>query len=130
MKPGSIEWFIQVIGDLPSDNPVANRTPGYNNYPTQKEHWLGWLNPNSGTGTYPRASRPDRDAQYVYNHIMEPKMLLWLVSAARVSPELIQGAVLASESCSSLASKAAAVRKCIPWPVVSTALTAFGAAEV
>ncbi len=66
MKPDSIGWFIQVIGDLPSDDSVANRTPGYNNYSTQKEHWLGWLNPNSDSGTYPRASKPDRDARYVY----------------------------------------------------------------
>lgn len=128
MAPDSIKWLIQAIENLPSDAPVANRTPGYNNYSTQKEHWLGWLNPDSGTGTYPRASSPNRDALYVYNHIMEPKMLLWLASAARVNPELIQGAVLATESASSLASKAAAVRKCIPWPVVSTALTMYRAA--
>ncbi len=130
MKPDSIEWFIQAIRDLPSDNPIANRMPGYNNYSTQKDHWLGWLDPNSGTGTYPRASRQDRDARYVYNHIMEPKMLLWLVLAARVSPDLIQEAVLATEGASSLASKSAAVRKSIPWPVVSAALTAHDSAGI
>jgi len=123
MKPDSIEWFIETIRCLPSDSPVAKRTPGYNNYTTQKDHWLGWLDPNSGTGTYPRAGKQDRDARYVYNHIMEPKMLLWLAAAAGVSPHLVQAAALSAESVTSFASKSAAVRKSIPWPLVAAALT-------
>ncbi|MGQ5490718.1 hypothetical protein ACUH78_17890 [Thauera sp. ZXT1-4] len=125
MKPDSIEWFIKKISNLPSDKPVAYRTPGYNNYMTQKDHWLGWIDPNSNTGTYQRASRPDRDARYVYNHIMEPKMLLWLASASGVNSGVIEEAMLASENASSFASRSAAVRKIIPWAVVSAALSAL-----
>ena len=102
MNPGSIEWFIQSINRLPSDKPVASRTEGYNNYTTQKGHWLGWLKPESGTGTYPRKSGPGRDARYVYNHIMEPKMLLWLIVAAGIRQELILAAEKAAADAQSL----------------------------
>lgn len=79
----SISRFLAAVRRLPSDSPVASGTPGYNNYQTQREHWLGWLDPNSTTGTYSRQSGKGRDARYVYNHIVEPKMLLWLISAPR-----------------------------------------------
>jgi len=125
----SIEWFIQAIRRLPSDVPVTKRQPGYNNYRTQKDHWLGWLNPNSGTGTYSRRSAPDRDARYVYNHIREPKMLLWLISASGVGQELVQAATRAAEASSSSASKSAAIRKQVPWPKVSAALSAYELAK-
>jgi hypothetical protein len=54
MQSDSIEWLILAIHRLPSDKPVASRQPGYNNYTTQKNHWLGWLDQNSSTGSYPR----------------------------------------------------------------------------
>lgn len=122
MQIESIEWFIQAIRLLPSDEPIADRQAGYNNYRTQKEHWLGWLDPKSGTGTYPRADAPGRTARYVYNHIVEPKMLLWLAVASGVSPELVSAARQGAEGASSLSAKSAAIRKCIPWPVVAEAL--------
>lgn len=130
MQPDSIEWFIQAIRRLPSDEPVANRQPGYNNYRTQKDHWLGWLDPNSGTGTYPRRSAPGRDARYVYNHIIEPKLLFWLISASGIDPELVKAATQAAEAASSLASKSAAIRKQVPWPKVAAALLAHEPAKV
>lgn len=93
MKPESIESLIHAIRRLPSDEPVTDGQSGYNNYTTQKDHWLGWLDPNSGTGSYRRRGGKNRDAKYVYNHIVEPKMLLWLISAAEVRSELIQTAI-------------------------------------
>jgi len=122
MKEGSIEWFIQAIRRLPSDESVTNEQ-GYNNYTTQKDHWLGWLDPNSGTGTYPRSDAPNRDAKYVYNHIVEPKLLLWLISAANVESDLVQAAIHAAESKTAMASKSAAIRKNVPWAEVAAALS-------
>ncbi|MGD9874854.1 MAG: hypothetical protein AB7T27_11400 [Kiritimatiellia bacterium] len=122
--PDSIEWLIQAIRRLPSDEPVAEGHPGYNNYRTQKDHWLGWLDPDSGTGTYPRKDASDRDARYVYNHIVEPKMLLWLISASGVRQELVEAAEQAAEAASSLAGKSAAIRKQVPWAEVAAALSA------
>jgi hypothetical protein len=123
MQSESIEWFIQAIRDLPSDEPVANRQVGYNNYRTQKDHWLGWLDPNSGTGTYPRADAPNRNAKYVYNHIVEPKMLLWLITASEVEPALIKAAQGAAAAAASMPGQSAAIRKCVPWSVVASALS-------
>jgi hypothetical protein len=54
-------------------------------YKTQKEHWLGWLSEYDGPGAYSRKSWSGRSAEYVYNHINCPPMLLWLAEAAGVS---------------------------------------------
>jgi len=48
----------------------------------QKEHWLGWLGAHHGPGAYGRKSNAKRNAMYAYNHIVEFKMLLWLMEAA------------------------------------------------
>ena len=120
--PESIVWLIEAIRDLPSDEPVSPGQRGYNTYTTQKDHWLGWLDPHSGTGTYARKSTPDRDARYVYNHIVEPKMLLWLICASGVEPALVQAATDAAEGGSTLAGKSAAIRRQVPWSVVYEAL--------
>ncbi len=127
LRPDSMEWFIQAIRGLPSDEPVADRQPGYNNYRTQKDHWLGWLDPDSNTGTYPRRSAPERDARYVYNRIVEPQMLLWLISASGVRQELVHAAARAAEEAASLAGKSAAIRRHVPWQVVAAALAAHEA---
>lgn len=118
----SIDWLASAIRRLPSDAPVPVKTPGYNNYSTQKDHWLGWLDPHSGTGTYPRAHKPGRTARDVYNRIVEPKLLLWLISAAGVPHELVAAASRAADSAAALASKSAAVRRTVPWEVVVEAL--------
>lgn len=101
----SIEWFTQAIKGLPGDDPVPRGTPGYNKYPTQKDHWLGWLDPTAGTGTYPRQAGASRDARDVYNRIVEPKLLIWLISAAAVDPERVRLAVREAETRPSPASR-------------------------
>lgn len=123
MDSKSVEWLLQAIRRLPSDDPVPDRTAGYNRYNTQKDHWLGWLDPTAETGSYPRRAKEDRDARYVYNHIVEPKMLLWLISAAGVRPELLQLAEEAAKAASSLPGKAAAIRRHVPWSQILDALS-------
>lgn len=118
----SIQWLASAIARLPSDEPVLSGSPGYNSYTTQKDHWLGWLNPAAGTGTYPRAGGSDRDACDVYNRIVEPKLLLWLAEAAEVNPDLRVAATADASSKVKLASKSAAVRRHIPWSVLAEAL--------
>nr|WP_315187206.1 hypothetical protein [uncultured Albidiferax sp.] len=122
MSDQSVQWLVKAIQRLPADTAVSMGTPGYNNYTTQKAHWLGWLNPTSATGTYPRADAPNRNARYVFNHIMEPKMLLWLVSAAQVEVSKVQAASQAASSAASMAGASAAIRKIVPWQVVAAAL--------
>lgn len=118
----SITWLIAAIERLRSDEPVPLGTQGYNQYTTQKAHWLGWLNPAAGTGSYPRTDNGKRDARDVYNRIVEPKLLLWLVTAAEISPELIKAANDEASRNTGLASKSAAIRKHIPWTTLADAL--------
>ena len=118
----SIDWLAKAIALLPSGESVPLGTPGYNTYTTQKAHWLGWLNPSAGTGTYPRASKPNRDARDVYNRIVEPNLLLWLAQAAEVSPTFIAAATTEASGKSKLASKSAAIRRHVPWSVLAAAL--------
>lgn len=120
--PDSIRRFISKIRELPSDDAVADRQPGYNNYNTQKDHWLGWLGLHPGRGTYARKSGENRDAQYVYNHIVEPKMLLWLIEAAGVEPALISAAKRASSEARTLPAKSSSIRRHVPWSTVANAL--------
>lgn len=115
---GSIAWFIRVIQALPADDPVPPRTPGYNEYTTQKAHWLGWLDPAAGTGTYPRSEAPGRDAKYVYNHIVEPKLLLWLISASGIDPVTVAAAQHAAASALKMPTKAAGIRRVVPWALL------------
>ncbi len=118
----SISWLITAIERLQSDEPVPPGTQGYNHYTTQKAHWLGWLEPAEGKGSYPRADNGKRDARDVYNRIVEPKLLIWLVTAAEVSPELIKAANEEAGKKTGLASKSAGIRKHIPWTTLADAL--------
>jgi len=118
----SISWLVTAIERLQSDESVPLGTQGYNHYTTQKAHWLGWLKPAAGTGSYPRADNGKRDARDVYNHIVEPKLLLWLVKAAEVSPQLIKAANDEVATKIGLTSKSAAIRKHIPWTTLADAL--------
>ncbi len=117
----TVEWLMQAIEALPSDDPVPLKTPGYNKYTTQKAHWIGWLNPAAGTGTYAR-SGDARGARTVYNRIVEPKMLLWLIEASGVPTGLVDAAKAAAASDMPMPTRAAAIRKHVPWAQVERVL--------
>lgn len=123
MKPErvvSIPQFIRAIRALPSDKPKV--TPG-KWYTTQKEHWLGWLSEYGGPGAYGRTGPvTKRNARFAYNHIVEVKMLLWLIKAAGVPAARVRKAQLAAARASSLSGKSAAVRRYVPWEHVQMAL--------
>jgi len=114
MNEYSIEEFIKDIESLPIDKEVEIGTQGYNRYSTQKAHWLGWLSKKPGAKYY-RQDAPDRGPKYVYNHIMEPKMLLYLISALDFDDDLKQLAKIEAKNAKTMASSCAAIRKVIPW---------------
>ena len=120
--PPSIQWLIEVIETLPSDEPQELGTPGYNRYTTQKAHWLGWLNPNEYTGSFERRGAEHRDAAFVYNHIIEVKMLLWLVKESGLDEDVQAAVRAAAAEGKTLAGKSAAVRRVVPWPMMEEAL--------
>jgi hypothetical protein len=85
-------------------------------YTSQKEHWLGWLSEYDGPGAYDRKTWRGRSAEFVYNHIQSPSMLVWLAEAVGVSKAKLQ---LARRSALSgphnKASHCAMLRAIIPW---------------
>ena len=123
MSSYSVEKLIDVIKKLPSDKEVSIGTQGYNLYSSQKSHWLGWLDSKSNSGTYQRKDAPNRGAKFVYNHIMEPKMLLWLISASGVDMKLVTQAEENAANAKSMASGCAAIRKVVPWEDLELVLT-------
>ena len=117
MSEYSTEWLTEVIKKLPADKEMSYGTQGYSRYHTQKAHWLGWLTKKPGA-KYFRQDAPKRGAKFVYNHIMEPKMLLWLISASGLQIELVEQAKEASLNKKSMASSCAAIRKVVPWQIL------------
>ena len=119
MAPISIDDFLQAIRRLPPDEPVDDPK---NWYRTQKEHWLGWLSEYRGPGAYGRKIDKTRDARFAYNHIVEPKMLLWLAEAGGVSPRLVNAARSESARATAKQQQSAVVRRYVPWEVVANSL--------
>lgn len=115
----SVRQLIVAIRKLPSDKPAHH--PG-KWYRTQKQHWLGWLSEYDGPGYYGRKPGMNRDARFAYNHIVEPKMLNWLMSAAAVDVSLVRRARAAASGKASMAGRSAAIRRHVPWEAVVAAL--------
>lgn len=118
-KAISIRAFRRAILALPSDKPKITPKKWYK---TQKEHWLGWLHDYKGPGAYGRLYGKNRDARFVYNHVVQPEMLLWLIRAAGVKPSLIARARHSSSKKKSLIQKSAAIRMHVPWTEVENML--------
>jgi len=108
----TVQEFIAAIRRLPADQPVVDPRKWYR---TQKEHWLGWLAEYNTRGAYGRKPRMNRDARFAYNHIVEPKMLLWLISAAGVRPGLVRAARREAGEKKSMMAQSAAIRRRVPW---------------
>lgn len=66
-------------------------------YKTQKEHWLGWLAEYRGPGYYGRKNS-HRSAEFVYNHIVCPPMVLWLAEASGIPKPMVAKAAQAALS--------------------------------
>jgi hypothetical protein len=95
-------------------------------YSSQKEHWLGWLSENSGPGYYGRKNS-HRSAEYAYNHIICPPMVLWLGESSGVPKAKVAAAKRAALSAGAhLPAKSAAIRKIIPWEMIEGRLDKRG----
>lgn len=92
-------------------------------YKSQKEHWLGWLEQYDGPGAYGRKTHGGRTAEFVYNHINCPPMLLWLAEAAGVSrKELLVARKRALAGPPQRGSHCAVLRKVISWSAIEEKL--------
>jgi len=130
MSKHSAEWLAKAIAQLPSDEPVPIGTQGYAHYTTQRDHWLGWLDPNRKPVKYARSNSPNRDAKVTYNAIGEPKMLLYLISASGMPESILEEAKEAASDKKALSSKCAAIRCVVPWATMAEALSPYAEASV
>lgn len=91
-------------------------------YTSQKEHWLGWLSAYDGPGYYNRKNW-HRSADFVYNHIVCPPMVLWLGEASGLPKTRIAEAKQAALSARPhVARQCSAIRKLIPWEMIEIRL--------
>ena len=95
-------------------------------YSTQKDHWLGWLSEYGGPGYYGRKNSR-RSAEYAYNHIVCPPMVLWLGEASGIPKAKVAAAKRAALSARPhLPAKSAAIRTFIPWEMIEIRLDRRG----
>lgn len=111
--------MLRAIRRLPADAPVADPKKWYL---TQKQHWIGWLGEYHTAGAYGRQVGDKRDARYAYNHIVEPKMLLWLIEAAGLPAATVRKAKKGAAQGKTMMAQSAAIRRLVHWDEVAEAL--------
>jgi hypothetical protein len=92
-------------------------------YKTQHEHWLGWLGAYQGPGAYDREDW-ERTSEFVYNHIVNPQMLIFLAEPTGIDSALVESAVEAALSKRTMMAMSGAIRRILPWRMVEPALRA------
>lgn len=93
-------------------------------YKIQHKHWWGWPSGCRGPGTNGRQDW-DKSAEFVYNHVVNPQMLVYRAEAAVVSELLVEAAASAAlANNSTMMSMSASVRRTVPWEMVERALRA------
>ena len=91
-------------------------------YTSQKEHWLGWLSEYHGPGAYGRKNQ-DGSAEFAYNHIVCPPMVLWLGEASGIPSSTVSKAKQAALAAGSvLAAQSAVIRRTVPWTLIEQRL--------
>lgn len=94
----------------------------FERYNSQREHWVRWLGEYDGPGYYGRRTWR-RTAEFVYNHINCPSMLIWLGEAAGVNKELVREAMRAAlKAKPAFATQCGVIRRIIPWNAIETKL--------
>lgn len=91
-------------------------------YGSQREHWIGWLRGYHGPGAY-RRKKWNGDAEFAYNHLLCPPMVLWLGEACGIPKKMVKRAMNAGLAApSSLPAICAAIRRQIPWESIERRL--------
>lgn len=113
----STDEFRRKIKKLPADEV----RPGYI-HKNQKGHWLHWLFWYNEKSAYGRAIGMNRDAKWAYNHIVCPDMLIYLIKAINIQPDLVMLAEKAFRENATEMHRSGEIRKIVPWPLVYDAL--------
>ena len=115
----TVKQLLRKIKKLSSDESIDNPNVWYRN---QKEHWIGWLKEYEGPGAYGRQNKIKRNARFVYNHVVCPGLLLYLIRAIPLDEELIKCSEKAASRGNTLMEKSGLIRKVVPWELIYTAL--------
>lgn len=118
-RPRSPDDLRRAIAKLPEDERIVDPKVWYK---SQKEHWLGWLGAYDGPGAYGRKVTSGRDARFVYNHVVNPQMLFYLVSTSGVEAAVVAEAGRYAEAGPSMMARSAWIRRHVPWDLVEAAL--------
>jgi hypothetical protein len=130
VQPMTPKQLAQRVRKLPAEPPITAEFEGVRSgkgknrvwYSSQKEHWLGWLSAYDGPGAYGRKNW-NRSADFVYNHIVCPPMVLWLGEAAGVPKDAVAEALRAARAAGPyLAAQSASIRRIITWEMIETRL--------
>jgi len=90
-------------------------------YKYQGEHWQGWLSEYNGGGFYGRKNH-NRSAEFVYNHIMCPPMLIWLAEVTGFESERLKVTIDKTFETNKYQRQCAIIRKEFPWSEVGQAI--------
>jgi len=118
-KRKTTDQFRSAISRLKSDLPKTQKGVYYT---TQKQHWLCFLNEYDTNQTYGRLQGMNRDAKFVYNHIVCPEMLVYLIKAVGIDPNLVKQVEEASVSGITMMASVGKIRQIVPWPMIYDAM--------
>ncbi len=109
--------LLRAVRKFPEHLPISDKLAWPRSYRSHRAHWIGWLEEYDGEGYYGRQNW-DRNARFIYNHIENHPMLIWLGEAAGLG-EAVHRAVRATRISRHPAAQAAAVRRVVPWVTVA-----------
>ncbi|WP_349630174.1 very short patch repair endonuclease [Bradyrhizobium manausense] len=132
MTPNQLARLIKKLDPhLPISDSFETEMPGGRAeqkrawYSSQRQHWLGWLTEYKGPGAYDRKEPGGRDAEFVYNHIVNPKMLIWLAEAVGAPRgRLLRAKKAALSAGPRMQAMSAAIRGEFPYSYIETLLKA------
>ena len=116
------------IERMPETMPISDLVPWPRCYISHKDHWMGWLREYNGPGFYGR-SNSDRDARFIWMHVQNLGMILWLAEAAGTAPDLVHGARLRSHGNGNAARQTALARSVLPWGPLASLIWPKGQRE-
>jgi hypothetical protein len=119
-----------MVRRLPAVTSHASKLPLSHRYKTFKEQWSGWLEEYNGPGYYGR-SDGKRDARWVYQHLNNGNMIVWLNEAAGERPTVVLATISEMLRSDVKQTQAAIARRHLPWERVAELLfnTDRGASE-
>jgi hypothetical protein len=121
MSSQTIEELLARVHQLSAVTPLASALPLNRRYKTFQAQWIGWLEEYDGPGYYGR-SDGKRDAQWVYQHLNNGNMIVWLNEAAGESHTTLEAAIADMQREVVRQSQAKAARRHLPWERVANLL--------